>query len=162
MSDGFTTALPEVPVADPKSRDTKQPGGQDESDSIQYPTNHVLGVLDTSSQVECALDGLSQRGFLESEIELNRGTEFADRLGATSGRRGLGDWFIRIFERVGLKNAESELKEQYEEAVRNGAAVIAVLTPTEERKDLAVQLIRECGGRFINYFGRLNVERIGR
>ena len=130
------------------------------SDPI-YPTNHVLGVLDTSSQVERALDALSNGGFLESEIELNRGTEFADRLGATTGRSGVGDWFIRIFERVGLKNAESELKEQYEQALRNGAAIIAVLTPTEERKDLAVQLIRDCGGHFINYFGRLNVERIG-
>ena len=149
-------------MSDPKSRETSKPDGQEGADSVQYPTNHLLGVLDTSSQVECALDALSQGGFLESEIELNRGTEFADRLGATTGRRGLGDWFIRIFERVGLKNAESELKEQYEEALRNGAAIIAVLTPTEERKNLAVQLIRDCGGRFINYFGRLNVERIGR
>jgi hypothetical protein len=34
--------------------------------------------------------------------------------------------------------------------------------PTEERKDLAVGIIRKCGGRFINFFGQLNVERIMR
>jgi hypothetical protein len=122
----------------------------------------VLGVLDSSEQVDCALDALISSGFLESEIELNRGSEFADRLGASTGRRGLGDWFIRTFEKVGLKNAEVEIKEDYEQAVRDGHAVIAVLAPTEERKDLAVRLVKECGGRFINYFGALTVERISR
>jgi hypothetical protein len=127
---------------------------------IQYPTNHVLAVLDTSDQVDCTVDALVNNAFLDSEIELNRGVEFADRLGATTGRQGVGDWFIRMFQKIGLKNAESELKEQYEQAVRDGHAIIAVLTSTEERKDLAVQLIRDCGGRFINYFGPLTVERI--
>lgn len=133
----------------------------DEAQSIEYPTHHVLAVLETSDQVDCTLDGLTNSAFLESEIELNRGEEFADQLGSSTGRRGLSDWFIRLFQSVGLKNAETELKEHYEQALRDGHAVIAILTPTDERKDLAVQLLRECGARFINYFGRLNVERIG-
>ena len=101
-------------------------------------------------------------GFLESEIELNRGVEWADRLASTTGRTGLSDWFIRMFQRVGLKNEETELKEEYEEAVRGGKAVVAVLVPTDERKNLAVRIISDCGGHFISYYGRLNVERISR
>ena len=132
----------------------------DEAHRIEYPTNHVLAILDTSDQVARAVDALANNAFLESEVELNRGAEFADRLGSTTGRRGLSDWFIRLFQSVGLKNAETELKDHYEQALRDGHAIIAVLTPTDERKDLAVQLLRGCGARFINYFGRLNVERI--
>ena len=119
-------------------------------------------MLDTSEQVECALDALVNRAFLESEIEINRGVEFADRLGASTGREGLSDWFIRLFQTVGLKNPETEIKEEYEQAVRDGHAVIAILTPTEERKDLAAQLLQGCGARHLNYFGRFEVERIGR
>jgi hypothetical protein len=32
-------------------------------------------------------------------------------------------------------------------------AVLAVLAASEERKDLAVDLFRKCGGHFINFFG---------
>jgi len=46
----------------------------------------VLAILDTSDQVQCAVDALANSAFLESEIELNRGAEFADRLGSTTGR----------------------------------------------------------------------------
>ena len=143
-------------------RNPGQPAGGAERAPIQYPINHVVGVLETPDQVECALDALVNRAFLESEIELNRGVEFADRLGASTGRGGLSDWFIRLFQTVGLKNDETEIKEQYERAVRDGHAIIAVLTPTEERKDLAVQLLRGCGARFLNFFGRFEVERISR
>jgi len=52
------------------------------------------------------------------------------------------------------------LKDHYEQTLRDGHAIIAVLTLTDERKDLAVQLLGDCGARSINYFGRLNVERI--
>ena len=142
-------------------RSAGQPGGN-EIDPIQYPTDKVIAVLDTSEQVQCAVDALVDGGFLESEIELNRGGEWADRLASTTGRSGLSDWFIRMFQKVGLKNEETELKEEYEEAVRGGKAVVAVLVPTDERKNLAVRLIRDCGGHFISYYGRLNVERISR
>jgi hypothetical protein len=61
-----------------------------------------------------------------------------------------------------LKNAETEMKERYEEALRDNRSVVAVLAPTEARKDLAADIFRKCGGRFINFFGELNVERIAR
>jgi hypothetical protein len=44
--------------------------------------------------------------------------------------------------------------------LRSNQTVVAVLAPTEERKDLAADMLRRCGGYFINFFGRLNVQRI--
>jgi hypothetical protein len=93
-------------------------------------------------------------------VDVNRRADEADRLAAGTGRRGLQDWFIRLTHSVGLKNAETELKERYEQVLRSNQTVVAVLAPTEERKDLAADMLRRCGGYFINFFGRLNVQRI--
>lgn len=136
-----------------------QAGGQDDLEPVQYPTNHVVGVLDSSKQTECALDALVSGGFLESEVELIKPEEI-DRMTAGTGRRGIRDWFIRVTGSLGLKNAETEMKERYERELRKGGTLVAVLAPTEDRKDLAAQLLQQCGGHFINFFGRLNVERI--
>ena len=141
--------------------DAAEQAGSDQ-DSLQYPTNHVVAILDTQDQTARALDALVQGGFLEPEVELLRGNEEADRLGGGTGRGGLQDWFIRLTGSVGLKNAETEMKDRYEEALRGGNTVVAILTPTEDRKERAAQILNECGGRFINFFGRLNVERIAR
>ncbi len=133
---------------------------ESETGEVQYPTNHVVAIFDTPDQTSCALDALLGGGFLESEVDVNRGAEDADRLAEGTGRRGLQDWFIRLTGSVGLKNAETEMKERYEQALRENQTVVAVLAPTEERKDLAADILRKCGGRFINFFGPLHVERV--
>ena len=148
--------MPESPVG----REAVEPDSQDKMEPIEYPTDRVVGILDTPDQTSCALDALVGGGFLESEINLGRGREEADRLEASTGRRGFQDWLIRIFQSVGLKNAEIEMKDRYEQALRDGCTVLAVMAPTEERRDLAVQLIRECGGHFINFFGQLTLQRL--
>jgi hypothetical protein len=140
--------------------DAVQPAREDDRGPIEYPTNHVVAVLETPAQTNCAIDALLGGGFLESEIKMGRGTAEADRVEAGTGRRGFQDWLIRLFETVGVTNAEIETKDHYEQALRDGHTVIVVLTPTDERKELAARLIRDCGGRFINYCGHLSIERI--
>ena len=146
----------------PSDQDAAEHARQNDEESVQYPTNHVVAILDTQDQTACAVDTLVHGGFLESEVELIRGNEEADRLAGGTGRRGLQDWFIRLTGSVGLKNAETEMKDRYEQALRDNNTVLAVLTPTDDRKDRAAQMLKECGARFINFFGRLNVERITR
>ena len=142
--------------------DAVQPASADDRGPIEYPTNHVVAVLETPAQTNCAIDALLGGGFLESEIKMGRGTAEADRVDAGTGRRGFQDWLIRLFQSVGVRNAETEMRDHYEQALRDGHTVLAVLASTEERKDLAAQMIRECGGHFINFFGQLNVQRITR
>lgn len=143
-------------------QDAAEQARPNDEESVEYPTNQVVAILDTQVQTACAVDALANGGFLESEVELLRGSEEADRLRGGTGRRGFQDWFIRLTGSVGLKNAETEMKDRYEQALRDGHTVLAILTPTEDRKDRAAEMIKECGGRFINFFGRLNVERITR
>jgi hypothetical protein len=148
-------------VLEPRSQDASQHDSQNDMDPIQYPTNHVVAILDSSVQTACAVDGLLDGGFLDPEINFIRPEE-VDRLSTGTGHRGVLDWFVRVTQSVGLKDDEMEMKEGYEQALRQGRTVIAVLTETEERKDRAAKIIRECGGHFINFFGRLKLERIAR
>jgi hypothetical protein len=134
---------------------------QDEASAMSYPTQCVVAVLDTQDQARRAVETLLGGAFLESEVHVSRGAADADRLASGTGRQGLQDWFIRLTGSVGLKNAETELKERYEAALRDDKSVVAVLAPTDARKDIVVGVLRDCGGQFINYFGRLSVERIG-
>jgi hypothetical protein len=145
----------------PKSHaDDESPGrNTPHAGPLTYPENALLGVLDTPEQVRCALDALSGP-FLEAEIEVLCGEGQADRFRAASGRTGLLDKVLRVVQSLGMWNDELEAKAQYEKALRDGHIVVLVEAQSDDRKQLAVEALRGCGGHFINYFGKFTRERI--
>lgn len=147
-----------MPKPQPDKKKT-QDAADKNSDPVQYPVNYLLGVMDTPAQVKCAFDALSG-AFLESELEVSCGEAAAERLRASTGRTGLLDKVIRIAQSIGITNDEMEVKGGYERALREGHIVVRVQAPTDDRKALAVRALQECGGHFINYFGKFTRERI--
>jgi hypothetical protein len=145
----------------PKSHaDDKSPGrSTPHAGQPTYPEHALLGVLDTPEQVKCALDALSGP-FLETEIEFLCGEAQADRLRTTTGRTGLLDKALRVVQSLGMWNDELEVKAQYEKALRDGHIVVLVEAQSDDRKQLAVEALKGCGGHFINYFGKFTRERI--
>jgi hypothetical protein len=135
---------------------TKRSAGQS-AEPIQYPTNHVLGIVDTPEQLGSAATALTGAGFRDSEIDVSCGQVAADDLAATTGRTGLANVAIRIAERLGIADEEMEVKAQYEQALRDGRFVLLVLAPTEERRTLAAKILRDHGGHFINFLGRRTI-----
>jgi hypothetical protein len=141
-------------------REYTQHAEHDELEPVQYPTNHVVAIVDTPDQATCAIDALVHGGFLTSEVELACGPEEAERMRISTGRSGLRDLIIRVAQRLGMTHDELEVKDAYERALRDGHSLVLVLAPTEERKDRAAQIIRDCGGHFINFLGHLSRELI--
>jgi hypothetical protein len=141
-------------------RDATQKAAGQSTEPIQYPTNHVLGVVDTPEQLGAAATALTGAGFRDSEIDIACGPAAADDLAATTGRTGLAHLAIRIAERLGIADDEMNMKSRYEQALRDGRFVVLVLAPTNERKALAGQILRDHGGHFINFLGRLSIEAI--
>jgi hypothetical protein len=127
---------------------------------VQYPENHVLGVVDTPEQLRSAAKALTGGGFLTSELGVSCGTAAADALDATTGRTGLAGLAIRIAEKLGIENDEMAVKERYEQALRDGRFVVAISAPTEERKALAAKILQENGGHFVNFLGRYTMVRM--
>ena len=127
---------------------------------IRYPTNHVLAVLDTGEQVTATVAALTKRGFLESEVEVGTGAERADALHAATGHVGLTDLMIRLAQRVGVADEEMETKRRYEQAMRDDRFLVLVAAPTEERKQRAIEILREHGAHTLTFFGKHTIEYI--
>ena len=150
-------------MTDPRTdRDAEPKAAGLHAGPVQYPENHVLGILDTPEQVRAARTALTAAGFRESEIEVSRGPGAADNLHASTGRTGLAGLAIRLAQSVGLADDEMEVKDRYEQALRDGGTVVVVLAPTDERKVAAAQVLAEQGGHFINFLGRRTIENIYR
>ena len=134
------------------------PSGDVSGEPLRYPTNHVVGVLDTEQQVADAVAALTAGGFLASEVQVATGPAAADRLNAGTGRLGFGNLAVRVAERLGVANDEMRLKDRHEEALRDGRFLILVATPTDERKDRAAQLLGERGAHTLVHMGRFSIE----
>jgi hypothetical protein len=127
---------------------------------IRYPTNTVVGVIDSQEQLEAAIAALTGGGFLADEIRAGTGAATADAVNASTGRTGLGHIALRIAERLGIEDSEMEFKSQYVQAMRDGRFVILVSAPTEPRKERATEILREHDAHALRFFGRYSIEGI--
>jgi hypothetical protein len=130
------------------------------ADRTRYPENHVVAVLDTNAQVTKAVAALTSGGFMDSEIQYGTGVAAADELDASTGRTGLTALLIRLAERIGVADEEMEMKDRYEQAMRDNKFVFSVAAATEERKQRATEMLRAHGAHTIAYYGKRTIEFI--
>ena len=138
------------------SRSTSAGAGPPD-EPVRYPINQVLAVFDTEERLAATVEALTSSAFLNSEIDVQQGSEAAARLDGSTGRRGLAGLAIRVAERLGIENDEMHSKEQYEQALRDGRYVLRVVTPTEERRDLASRILHDHGAELVRFFGRFSI-----
>lgn len=129
---------------------------------VRYPENHVVGLLDTTEQVEAAVNALTRGGFLASEIELMHGAAASEKLRQNTGRSGLAHLAMRFAESIGMPNDETAIKNQYADGLGRGQLLLAVLAPTEERRKVAGRILEEHGGTNIKFFGQYTIEHHSR
>ena len=127
-------------------------------DEFPYPVGRVVAIVDTVEQLSAVVKGLVESGFISSEIDIVHGESAADSLASGTGRSGFANVAMKLAAKVGLPNDEMALRRCYEEALRTGHFLVAVTTPTQERKVLASQVILDNGGSFIHYFGERTFE----
>jgi hypothetical protein len=119
-----------------------------------YPERPVvIGVIGSGKQVGELAQALAAAGVPASDIDIAHGHAAAERLRGT-GRTGWAHLAARLTERLGIPNDEIALRNRYEEELRNGEFVVAVLAPDDARKDLVARLMSQHGGTFVNYFDR--------
>jgi hypothetical protein len=93
-------------------------------------------------------------------VTLACGPELADRIRATSGRPGLVGRILEVLDGFGAAGDEIDHRHEYEQALREGAVNVLVVAPTEERRQRAAEILRQHGGHFINFYGRLRIEQL--
>ncbi|HET7565596.1 MAG TPA: hypothetical protein VFJ96_11410 [Gemmatimonadaceae bacterium] len=139
------------------NQDAELEAASEPVEQFRYLKDHVAAVIDTMEELTPTVDALLDAGFLESEILVFCGHEAADAIAATTGRSGLMHIAMRVAERLGAPNEEMKFKNLYEQALRNGQFLVAVFTPTEERTELAAQLLQSHGGHFIHHMRRFSL-----
>jgi len=127
---------------------------------IRYPTNAVIGILDTRDELEHAVQALIDAGFWESEIEVAVGEAVAEAVHATTGRTGITGLVLKVAQWLGVQDEEMEYKAHYEHALRDGHFVIVVQTPTGDRKTRAAEILRERHAYSLNFHGRYVIEEL--
>ena len=125
---------------------------------IRYPTNAVIGILDTTAALEGAVAALNGAGSWASEIEVAAGEMAADAIHTSTGRTGVAGLVVRVAQWLGVQDEEMEYKSHYEHALREGHFVVVVQAPTDGRKARATELLRACGAYSLSFHGRFMIE----
>lgn len=127
---------------------------------VVYPTDHVVGVVDTAAQANAVRASLTNSGFLDSDIQVDTGAERADVVDASTGRTGVASMLIRLAERIGATDEEMETKNVYERAMRENRFVVLVAADSADRKERATQVLAEHAAHAVAYFGKHSIEHI--
>ena len=158
---GHTDTNPSIKMSDPRhDRDASLRRPETSETEVRYPENRVLAIVDTQDQLDSVLQALRTSGFIDSEIDVMCGQAAAAAVKASTGRSGLTDVVIRVARRLGLQDEETETKDRYEEALRSDQYVVSVAAPTDERKELAAQLLATRGAHFINFLGHFSIHQL--
>ena len=128
-----------------------------DAQSVEYPQNRMLAILDNRDDLRSAIDALTDSGFLASEIAILHGRDAATRLQEETGRRGLANLAMRFAEAIQLPNDEAALKSHYADALANKRFIISVLALSEERQRIAARVLQEHGGSDVHFFSRFTI-----
>jgi hypothetical protein len=91
---------------------------------ITYPTNRLIGVIDSPAAADLAADALAAEGFARDGIVVLTGDEGRDRLGRLGTAPNGLSRVVRFFQFVLMDQTPDFLV--YEAAIAEGRAVIAV------------------------------------
>jgi hypothetical protein len=135
-------------------------GRRGSSRFIGYPTDRLLGVVETGEAAAQVAAALKSAGIPDRDITVMRGDEGAARFDPTGAVHGI---LTRIRRLVSF-TVMDQLPDMawYEAAIREGHAVVMTRVRGDARKAEAIRILRDHGGHFVNYYGRFATEEIVR
>lgn len=127
---------------------------------IGYPVDRMLAALSDPTRAAEAAAALHANGLADRHITILRGDEGAARLDGSGAVNGP----IARLRRLVSFTVMDQLPDfaHYEQAVREGGAVLMVRVRGERMKRLALDILRAHEGLFVNYYGRFATEELER
>ncbi len=128
--------------------------------AVTYPTNHLLAVVDDPGQGRAAADALLTAGFAPQDVVLMTRDDPGAGIVGLGQRHSLVTRVVRTVQFMTMDQMPDFAR--YEEALADGRAVVAV--HATDRRDVlrARDLLRDHGAHFLNYYGRVSTEELGR
>jgi hypothetical protein len=127
---------------------------------ITYPTNRLIGVIDTPAGAAAAAAALAAAGFPGDGVVVLLGDEGRDRLGRLGASPNVLSRIVRFFQFVLMDQTPDFIA--YEAAIAEGRAVIAVTVDGGDRARMlrAAAVLEGSGAHFLNFFGRFQTEEV--
>jgi hypothetical protein len=123
---------------------------------LRYPTDKLLGVVNTPEELQATVLELNAAGFGEREISMLCGKQGADRLDITGKDHGAFARVYRLIEKLGgYKNLTD-----YQQQLLHGHFLLAIAAANKKKKQQALKALQSHGGHEINFFGKLAIERL--
>ena len=127
---------------------------------IGYPTDSLLGVVDSGETAATVAAELKATGIPDKDITVMRGGESAARFDATGAVHGLATRIRRLVSFTVMDQLPDMA--WYEAAIHGGHAVVMAKVRGDQPKADAVRILKDHGGHFVNYYGRFATEEIVR
>jgi hypothetical protein len=127
---------------------------------IGYPVDRMLAVVADPAVAAEAAAALRAIGIPDRDITILRGDEGAGRLDGSGAVNGP----VARIRRLVSFTLMDQLPDftAYEQAVRDGGAVVMLRVRGDRKKRAALDALRGKGGHFINYYGRFATEELER
>jgi hypothetical protein len=123
---------------------------------ITYPTGRLLGVVDNPGPARDAAADLASGGFTDVDVLI--GPDGLARITRLGPPPNLLSRAVRLFQFLSMDQLPDFLV--YEQAIRDGRAVLAVRVPDRAAMQRAVLVLERHRAHFLNHFGRLTTEEI--
>lgn len=121
---------------------------------VSYPTHALVGVIDDPDEAARAEEELVASSVSNDVFSL-RGAEAADEIDASGKHHGL---LARIVRLVQFTTMDGDHAQRYEDEARAGHSVMFVHLEKYEDVEPMRQILKNHGGHFINWYGRLYFE----
>ena len=125
-------------------------------EAAQYPTNHILAVVNASHEAEQAVQALRDEGF--THVELLSGTDSLQKVHQKTDEQNPLD---KLWESVRKVLTEAELSEQaYMDALRQGRSVVMAQVASADDADRADEVLRRYHAHTVQHFGQWTVTNL--
>lgn len=123
---------------------------------ISYPNDCIVGIVDDDAQAAEVRRLLAEAG-LDASTSVLRGPAAADEIDASGAHHGL---IARIVRLVQFTTMDGEQSQRYEDEARQGHSVFIVHLDEHENIEKVRAVLKDHGGHFINWYGRLHFETL--
>jgi hypothetical protein len=129
-----------------------------DSDSLSFPDDTVVGIVDEPEGANSAVEGLVAAGVPEEGIQVLCCDSGARRLDPTGKRHGVLGKLHRTVQLFGDQEV-AHVKRQAAE-LRAGRFLVAAPAETDEEAEAVARVLKSNGGHFINRYTSMTVRRL--
>ena len=121
---------------------------------VPYPTNRVVGTIQTAPEAQAAIQALLLAGFERDGIDVLHGESDVQRLDPTGTSHGFFAQFQRALVGTASSAEEYGHLKQHVEDVRAGRFVVMVRVKATDQRHRAADILTSHGASSVGFFGR--------